>query len=138
VWTTKDREVAAAAMVEAGRVGEKLGALMRFATKPELGLALLAECVSAGVSVPWCTADVVHGRDRNLRRYCERQGIGYLLGVPCSFQVTLNPVTMLRVDAALTLVDHRAWQVVSCGPGSKGERRYAWDGLPPPARVTSC
>jgi hypothetical protein len=28
VWTTKDREVAAAAMVEAGRVEEKLGALL--------------------------------------------------------------------------------------------------------------
>jgi hypothetical protein len=28
VWTTKDREVVAAAMVEAGRVEEKLGALI--------------------------------------------------------------------------------------------------------------
>jgi SRSO17 transposase len=110
----------------ATRIRMGIPADLRFATKPELGLALLAECVSAGVSVPWCTADAVYGRDRNLRRYCERQGIGYVLGVPCSFQVTLNPVTMLRVDAALTLVDHQAWQVVSCGPGSKGERRYAW------------
>jgi len=99
---------------------------VRFATKPELGLALLAECVTAGVPVPWCTADAVYGRDRKLRRYCEHNGIGYVLGVPCSFQVTLNPVTTLRVDAALTLVGCSAWQVLSCGSGSKGERRYAW------------
>jgi SRSO17 transposase len=99
---------------------------LRFSTKPELGLALLAECVTAGVPVPWCTADAVYGRDRNLRRYCERHAIGYVLGVPCSFQVTLNPVATLRVDAALTLVRRRSWQVVSCGPGAKGERRYAW------------
>jgi hypothetical protein len=36
---------------------------MRCATKPELGLALLAECVNASVRVPWCTADAVYGRD---------------------------------------------------------------------------
>jgi SRSO17 transposase len=99
---------------------------LAFKTKPGLGLALLAECVTAGVPVPWCTADAVYGRDRKPRRFCERHGIGYVLGVPCSFQVTLNPVTTLRVDATLTLVGRRSWQVVSCGPGSKGERRYAW------------
>jgi SRSO17 transposase len=57
---------------------------LRFATKPELGRQLLAECVP----VPWCAADAVYGRDRKLRRYCERHGIGYVLGVACSFQVT--------------------------------------------------
>jgi hypothetical protein len=31
-----------------------------------------------------------------------------------------------RVDATLKLLTRRAWQVASRGPGSKGERRYAW------------
>jgi SRSO17 transposase len=97
-----------------------------FKTKPELGMELLAECVTAGVQLSWCAADAVYGRDRKLRECCQRHGIGYVLGVPCSFQVTLNPQTTLRVDATLRLLDRRAWQVASCGPGSKGERRYAW------------
>jgi SRSO17 transposase len=97
-----------------------------FTTKPQLDAELLGECVAAGIAVPWCTGDAVYGRDRKLREYCESNGIGYVFGVPCSFQVTLNPRTKLRVDGTLKLLDRRAWQVASCGPGTKGERRYAW------------
>jgi SRSO17 transposase len=97
-----------------------------FKTKPELGLELLGEHVAARIAVPWCTADAVYGRDRKLRGFCEGNGIGYVFGVPCSFTVTLNSRTTIRVDATLNLLDRRSWQVASCGPGSKGERRYAW------------
>src|SRR6266508_3093066 len=97
-----------------------------FKTKPQLGADLLTDALDAGVRVDWCTADAVYGRDRNLREHCERHGIGYVFGVPCSLQVTLNPRTKLRVDATRKLLSRRAWQVASCGPGSKGERRYAW------------
>jgi SRSO17 transposase len=76
--------------------------------------------------VPWCTADAVYGRDRKLRSFCQQHGIGYTLGVPCSFQVTLASRTSMRVDATLKILTRQAWQVASCGPGSKGERRYAW------------
>ncbi len=55
-----------------------------FKPKPELGLELLTEHASAGIPVPWCTADAVYGRDRKLRGFCEANGIGYALGVPCS------------------------------------------------------
>jgi SRSO17 transposase len=99
---------------------------LAFKTKPELGCDLLAECVAADVRVPWCTADAVYGRDRKLREFCERHGIGYVLGVPCSFAVTLGSRVTMRADATLAILGRRAWQVASCGPGSKGERRYAW------------
>lgn len=49
-----------------------------------------------------------------------------MLGVPCSFQVSLAPGITIRADATLKLLNRRARQVHSCGPGSKGERRYAW------------
>lgn len=97
-----------------------------FKTKPALGQELLAEHVDAGIEIGWCTADAVYGRDRELREYCEDNGIGYVFGVPCSFRVALNPATKLRVDATLKLLARRAWQVASCGPGSKGDRRYAF------------
>jgi SRSO17 transposase len=47
-----------------------------FKTKPAFGLDLLAEHVDARIDVPWCTGDAVYGRDRALRDYCERVGIG--------------------------------------------------------------
>src|SRR6266542_3763350 len=97
-----------------------------FKTKPQLGADLLTGALDAGMRVSWCTADAVYGRDRDLRATCEQRGIGYSLGVPCSFRIRLASGTVLRADAALTLLPKRAWQVASCGPGSKGDRRYAW------------
>jgi SRSO17 transposase len=110
------------------QIRDRMGipANLTFKTKPELGADLLTDCLDAGVAVPWCTGDAVYGRDRGLREGCERRGVGYVLEVPCSFRVSLNSRTTLRADATLKHLDPRSWQVASCGPGSKGERRYAW------------
>ncbi len=99
---------------------------LSFNTKPELGLELLAQHLAAGIDIGWCTADAVYGRDRKLRRFCEDNGVGYVLGVPCSFQITLAVGVTMRADATLKMLSRRAWQVVSCGPGSKGDRCYAF------------
>ena len=99
-----------------------------FQTKPQLGTDLLTDAVDAGVPIGWCTADAVYGRDRGLREACEQRGIGYSLGVPCSFRIRLAGWnTTIRADhATTTLLTAASWQTASCGPGSKGERRYAW------------
>jgi hypothetical protein len=46
--------------------------------------------------------------------------------VPCSFRIRLPSNAVVRVDATLRLIPAQAWQVYSCGPGSKGDRCYAW------------
>jgi SRSO17 transposase len=97
-----------------------------FKTKPQLGTGLLIDALDAGVRVHWCTADAVYGRDRALRETCEQRGIGYSLGVPCSFTIRLPSGTTVHADATLKILPIGAWQIASCGPGSKGERRYAW------------
>jgi len=99
---------------------------LEFKTKPQLGRDLLADAVTAGVPVSWCTADAVYGRDRELREYCEQHTIGYALGLPCSFRVTLPSRAKVRVDATRKILTSHSWQIASCGPGSKGERRYAF------------
>jgi SRSO17 transposase len=99
---------------------------LAFNTKPQLGADLLTDALDAGVRVDWCTADAVYGRDRGLREACEQRGIGYSLGVPCSFRVRLPSGTTVRADATLQILTAGAWQIASCGPGSKGDRRYAW------------
>ncbi|MFY1694337.1 IS701 family transposase [Solwaraspora sp. WMMA2101] len=113
---------------DARRAATGVPADTEFATKPRLATDLLTETLDAGVPVRWCTADAVYGRDRRLRDTCETRGIGYSLGVPCSFRITLPGwKTKIRADtAATTLTTDTAWQTMSCGAGSKGDRWYAW------------
>jgi SRSO17 transposase len=70
----------------------------------------------------------VYGQDPGLRELCEERGVGYVLGVPCSFRVTLPSGAKMRADMALKKVPGRARAITSCGAGSKGDRRcaYAW------------
>lgn len=98
---------------------------LQFRTKPQLGADLLADAVEAGVQVDWCTGDAVYGRDRTLREACEKRGIGYSLGIPCSFRIRLPSGLKMRADTAAKL-SAGGWQIASCGPGSKGDRRYQW------------
>jgi SRSO17 transposase len=97
-----------------------------FRTKPQLGADLLTDAADAGVKFAWVTADAVYGRDPTLREQCEKRRIGYSLAVPCSYRITLKSRSTLRADATLKILTRASWQIASCGPGSKGERRYAW------------
>jgi SRSO17 transposase len=97
-----------------------------FKTKPALAVDLLTDLHTAGLLPPWATGDEVYGRDKALRGFCERHGVGYVFGVACSFAVTLTSGRRLRADQALKLVPPNAWNHASCGAGSKGDRTYAW------------
>ena len=97
-----------------------------FKTKPQLAVDILTDLEGAGALPPWVTADEVYGRDTPLRAFCQDRGVGYVLGVPCSFTVTLTSRRRVRADKALKLVPAKGWNRASCGPGSKGDRTYAW------------
>jgi hypothetical protein len=97
-----------------------------FKTKPALAVDILTDLHAAGVLPPWATSDEVYGQDKALRGFCEDHDVGYVLGVPCSFTVRLNDRLKARADKALGLVPAKAWTKTSAGPGSKGDRLYAW------------
>src|SRR5215471_16009038 len=99
-----------------------------FATKPQLGTAIVRELITEGRCPPWVTGDEVYGRDAKLRTFLEDQGTGYVLKIPWSFRVTLPAGQKVRADHAARLVPASAWQTASAGHGSKGERDYgrAW------------
>ena len=97
-----------------------------FATKPQLAVQILAELHTAGRLPGWVTADEVYGNNPALRGWCQAQRVGYVLGVPCSFMLTLGCGTRLRAEQALTLVQAHGWNRLSAGAGSKGERDYEW------------
>jgi len=96
------------------------------ATKPQLGAEMLAEMLDAGIKLPWLAADEIYGQDPGLRELCEKRGVGYVMGVPCSFRVILTSGAKTRADEALKKVPANAWTITSCGAGSRGDRRYAW------------
>jgi SRSO17 transposase len=108
----------------AAKVPEQVG----FATKPELAVQMLAELHAEGSLPPWLTGDEVYGQNPTLRGWCEHADhqVGYVLGIPRSFTVTLGCGTRLRVDQAVQLVAADGWNHRSAGPGSKGDRDYAW------------
>jgi SRSO17 transposase len=99
---------------------------LEFATKPQLAAEIVKELIAEGRCPPWVTGDEVYGRDAGLRTFCEDQGTGYVLKIPCSFRVTLPAGQKARADHAARLVPAAAWQTASAGHGSKGERDYDW------------
>jgi SRSO17 transposase len=100
---------------------------VRFATKIMLGRRMLARALDAGVPTAWCTADEFYGGDRHLRRDLQARGIGYVLAVAKSHRVTARAVDgPVRADRLVAALPSRAWNRISAGPGSKGDRDYDW------------
>ena len=97
-----------------------------FQTKPQLAIEMLTALAGQGICPPWAAADEVYGNDPKLRAFLEQAGTGYVLGIRCSFAITLPSGRKIRADAAARMVPARAWMTASCGRGSKGDRDYAW------------
>jgi SRSO17 transposase len=97
-----------------------------FATKPELGRAMLERALDAGVPCAWVAGDSVYGADRALRRRIEaRGGLGYVLAVTSGQRLGAR-----RVDDWAAGVPVGDWQRLSAGEGAKGPRLYDWAFLP--------
>jgi SRSO17 transposase len=112
---------------------------VRFATKITLGRRMLARALDAGVPAAWCTADEFYGGDQYLRADLQARGIGYVLAVAKSHRVTARAVDgPVRADRLAAALPARAWNRISAGAGSKGERDYhwAWIAITPPAGET--
>jgi SRSO17 transposase len=100
---------------------------VRFATKVTLGRRMLARALDAGVPAAWCTADEFYGGDQHLRRDLQARRVGYVLAVAKSHRVTAHPIDgPVRVDRLADALPSRAWNRISAGAGSKGERDYDW------------
>jgi SRSO17 transposase len=108
------------------RAAAGVPASLEFATRPQLATEMLTGLIEAGTCPPWAAADEACGRDTRMRAFLEDAAIGYVLGIPCSFAVTLPSGRKTRADAAVALVPARTWMTASCGGGSKGDRDYAW------------
>jgi SRSO17 transposase len=83
----------------------------------------------AGMPHAWVVADKVYGQDRRLRLWLEEIEQPFVLAVtsqekPWSWGAR-GPQQM-RVDRLADALPEEAWQRLSAGRGSKGERLYEW------------
>lgn len=86
---------------------------------------MIERFLDAGHHVGWVTGDEVYGGNPDLRAALEKRGLGYVLAVACSTEVTTHAGTF-RADALAKKVPKRAWQKLSAGRGAKGQRFYDW------------
>jgi SRSO17 transposase len=112
-----DRDRCAAAGVPADR---------QFATKPQLARVMIARAVAAGLPTGWVSGDEAYGDNGPLRVWLEDEQIRYVLAVACDHRAEVGAGKTIRADKLAANVPQRAWQRISCGPGSKGDRLYDW------------
>ena len=99
-----------------------------FATKSHLARALVERAIAAGVPFAWVAGDSIYGVSA-VEMALRRAGKGYVLGVAATSQFTSwgakPPVAGTAAEIAGAL-DPSAWQRLSAGTGSKGERLFDW------------
>jgi SRSO17 transposase len=110
-----------------------IGDAVEFATKPRLGMAMLARALAAGVPFAWVTADEAYGQVKYLRVWLEQHDVAYVLATKCND--TLLPTDGVgaaeqRADALIAALPARAWRRLSVGAGAHGPRVYEWARVP--------
>jgi SRSO17 transposase len=102
---------------------------VRFQTKPELAVQMLARLQQAQVPITWVVADTVYGGNLDLRTWCEQQQYPYVLAVPCDEPVGIvtpdgrcRRVTVAEVEALR--LPEQDWQRLSLSEGTKGPRLW--------------
>ena len=101
---------------------------VQFATKPALARAMIERALLADVPFSWVAADSVYGVGA-IEMALRRAGKGYVLGVSANHSFTSwakpHAVSGTARDIAGALPPE-AWQRLSAGSGTKGERLHDW------------
>ena len=115
-WTD-DRNRCAAAGVP-GEVG--------FATKPELGLAMLERAHAAGVLSGWVSADEAYGQNPRFRRWLADRAVPFVLATRSDDLLTCPDGRRHEAKTLAGLAAPSSWEQRSAGDGAHGERLYDW------------
>lgn len=103
-----------------------IGDEVDFATKNELGHAMLHRAVEAGVPFEWVTADEAYGQVSRLRLWMEEHDIHHVVAVPTSQMVITMDLGQERARRLIADLDEQAWERLSCADGAHGPRVYDW------------
>ena len=97
-----------------------------FATKPELARRMIERALQAGAPCNWVAADEVYGNNTKLRHWLEERQLGYVLAIASDQRMRWPDHEQRRVDTIAKSLPNLAWERISAGSGSKGERLYDW------------
>ena len=115
-WTEdRDRCLAAGIPAEVG-----------FATKPQLGVAMLARAHDAGVLSGWVTADEAFGQNRAFRGWLAARAVPFVVATRSDDTLTCPDGRRHQAKNLAVLAGAPAWERRSAGPGAHGERLYDW------------
>jgi SRSO17 transposase len=104
-----------------------------FATKPVLARQMIDRALDAGIPCAWVLGDEVYGSDHKLRAALERREKAYVLTVRSNEEFWAVQAKKTGWYTAAELADAcpaSAWQCLSAGAGTKGERFYDWARVP--------
>lgn len=99
-----------------------------FLTKPAMALGMIQRAITAGIPFGWVAADSVYGVG-DIEMALRRAGKGYVLGVSAtaSFNSWIGkPEVAGAAEDIAKALDPAAWQRLSAGRGTKGERLHDW------------
>ena len=99
-----------------------------FRTKPQLAAAMIERAIAADVPFGWGAGDSIYGVGE-IEIALRRAGKGYVLGVNASHPFGSwgdKPLLAGTAEAIARGLGKAAWQRLSAGAGSKGERLYDW------------
>ena len=99
---------------------------IEFATKPELARRMIERALQAGAPCNWVAGDEVYGNNSKLRQWLEERRMGYVLAIASDQRMRWPDHQQRRVDAIAQNLPNLAWERISAGSGSKGERLYDW------------
>jgi len=100
-----------------------------FATKPALAREMIGRALDAGLPCAWVLGDEIYGSDRRLRMDLESREQPFVLAIRSNEKLwsVLDERLGQHTAAQLTqALPNNAWQRLSAGAGSKGERFYDW------------
>jgi SRSO17 transposase len=97
-----------------------------FATKPELGLAMLERAHAAGVLSGWVTADEAYGQNRRFRDWLAAHAVPFVLATRSDDLLTCSDGRRHQAKTLAVLAGSDSWERRSAGDGAHGERLYDW------------
>src|SRR5215207_473128 len=108
----------------ARRAGAHVPESVTFATKPQLARAMIEQAIAADVPFAWVAADSIYGVGE-IEMMLRHAGKGYVLGVSGAHQFSSwigKPEVEGTAEEIAEELDESAWQRLSAGAGTKGER----------------
>jgi SRSO17 transposase len=106
---------------------------VEFATKPVLARQMIERALDAGIPCAWVLGDEVYGSDHKLRAALERREQAFVLTVRSNeefWAVRANKTGWYTAAELAAACPASAWQCLSGGAGTKGERFYDWARVP--------